>query len=165
MYCLLKDGADCQGMPSLSQYLCTTRYQICLVVSLLATNTKSLLVYECHVLFNILDSFGKLSHVMSGEQVFRYLATVPEELRRHEPIYPPHNRTRRRRKRIHGTRAGTHVAIAKKKARARRKAFRVTAAWIGDMDLIYQPRWIRPVCLADLQPDQLFYPCWRGVRR
>lgn len=33
------------------------------------------------------------------------------------------------------------------------------------MDLIYRPRWIRSVYLADLQPDQLFYPCWRGARR
>lgn len=65
---------------------------VCLVVSLLATNTKSLLVCDRHVLVTILDSFGKLSHVMSGEQALSrppHLATVPEELRRHEPIYPP----------------------------------------------------------------------------
>lgn len=64
---------------------------VCLVVSLLATKTKSLLVYERDVLFNILDSFGKLPHVMSGEQALGlppHLAMVPEELRRHEPIRP-----------------------------------------------------------------------------
>lgn len=161
-----QDGVDCQGMPSLSQYWVLV---VCLVVSLLATNTQYLLVYECHVLFDILHSFGKLSHDISGDQALRlppHLATVPEKLRRHEPIFPLHNRTRRRRKHACGKRAGIHVVIAKKKVWAQRKSFRVAAAaWIDDMDLTYRLRWIQLVCLAELQPDQLFFPCWRGVWR
>lgn len=103
---------------------------VCLVVPLLAKTTRSLLVYECHVLFNILNSFGKLSHMISGDWASSglppHLAMVPEELRHYELTYPLHVSTRMRRKHARGKRPGIHVE--KKKARAQKKPCQVAAA-------------------------------------